>query len=77
MPAKKTNKKAPNKKGIQIKEDSASAIWIPTGIMIGAAVGLALSFSLNNFIYLGLGAAFGLLLGIIIGSGSKDNSKKK
>jgi len=59
------------------KEESSMGKWIPIGVMIGTAIGAMLSMVLDNILFLGGGATFGLLLGVMIGSIASEEKEEK
>ena len=80
-----TNKK--EKDNLDSKEEKALNTYIPIGVMIGTVIGMMLSFTNNNIIFLGGGATAGLLIGTLLGTidtekieitkKKKKSSKKK
>lgn len=80
-----TNKK--EKDNLDSKEEKALNTYIPIGVMIGTVIGMMLSFTNNNIIFLGGGTTAGLLIGTLLGTidtekieitkKKKKSSKKK
>ena len=56
------------KDNIDTKEEKKSKSWIIIGVMIGTVVGMTLSFSNNNIVFLGGGAIVGGLIGRLLGT---------
>lgn len=74
------------KDNLDSKEEKALNTYIPIGLMIGAVVGMMLSFANDNFMFLGGGVIVGFLVGSLLGTiatekivikvGTSKNKKK-
>lgn len=56
------------KDNLDSKEEEALSTYISIGVMIGTVVGMFLSFSYDNLLFLGAGSVGGLLIGSLLGS---------
>lgn len=72
------------KDNLDSKEEEVLSTYISIGVMIGTVVGMFLSFSYDNLLFLGTGSVGGLLIGSLLGSISSEKivikvrtSKKK
>lgn len=61
-------KKKKEKGNLDSKEEKALNTYLPIGVMIGTLVGMVLSFTNDNFIFLGIGSVGGLLFGMLMGT---------